>query len=240
MNALTVFDYEGRFVVDSREIAEMLEKRHDNLLRDINGYVEILQTSNLRDGATVHAVDFFLPNCYVSGTPPRKYKSYLLTRKGCALVANKLTGEKGVRFTAEYVTRFEEMERQLQPKSIEDLIILQAQSMKQLREDVSAVHERTQALDFRLNNLDRVNVTGSPRQQLEGMVKKYAFDKGLLFPVAWKHFDQAFNTAYRKNLTALRLNYSRGRKPVTRPAYLEATGLVDDAIRVMDKLLNEG
>ena len=29
------------------------------------------------------------------------------------MVANKLTGEKGVLFTAEYVTRFEEMEKQL-------------------------------------------------------------------------------------------------------------------------------
>jgi hypothetical protein len=38
---------------------------------------------------------------------------YLLTRKGCDLVANKMTGEKGVLFTATYVTRFEEMEKVL-------------------------------------------------------------------------------------------------------------------------------
>ena len=34
------------------------------------------------------------------------------------MVANKLTGEKGVLFTAEYVTRFEEMEKQLQTQQL--------------------------------------------------------------------------------------------------------------------------
>ncbi|MCX8167304.1 MAG: Rha family transcriptional regulator, partial [Candidatus Micrarchaeota archaeon] len=38
---------------------------------------------------------------------------YLLTKKGCDMVANKMTGEKGVLFTAKYVTKFEEMEKQL-------------------------------------------------------------------------------------------------------------------------------
>jgi phage antirepressor YoqD-like protein len=32
------------------------------------------------------------------------------------MVANKMTGEKGVLFTAAYVTKFEEMEKALQPK----------------------------------------------------------------------------------------------------------------------------
>ncbi|MDN9204386.1 phage antirepressor KilAC domain-containing protein, partial [Clostridioides difficile] len=42
-----------------------------------------------------------------------------LTKKGCDMVANKMTGEKGIIFTAIYVTKFEEMERELkeqQPK----------------------------------------------------------------------------------------------------------------------------
>ena len=48
MNGLTVFNHDGRFVVDSRQVAVMVGKRHDNLLRDIQGYVEILASSNLR------------------------------------------------------------------------------------------------------------------------------------------------------------------------------------------------
>lgn len=39
--------------------------------------------------------------------------SYYLTRKGCDMIANKMTGEKGTLFTAAYVTRFHEMEDEL-------------------------------------------------------------------------------------------------------------------------------
>ena len=35
---------------------------------------------------------------------------YLLSKMGCEMVANKLTGEKGILFTAAYVKRFNEME----------------------------------------------------------------------------------------------------------------------------------
>lgn len=38
---------------------------------------------------------------------------YLITKKGCDMIANKLTGEKGVLFTAAYVTAFEAMKREL-------------------------------------------------------------------------------------------------------------------------------
>ncbi|GMA59697.1 hypothetical protein GCM10025859_59870 [Alicyclobacillus fastidiosus] len=83
----------------------MTERRHDNLVRDIDGYVAILShSSNLR------VDEFFIESTYTAGTG-REYRHYYLTRKGCDMVANKMTGEKGVLFTAAYVTKFEEMER---------------------------------------------------------------------------------------------------------------------------------
>jgi len=106
MDRLTVFNHDGRLVIDSREVAAMVGKRHDNLLRDIQGYVEILVSSNLR------AQEFFIYHAYID-TQGKERPCFLLTRKGCEMVANKMTGEKGVLFTAAYVTKFEEMERQL-------------------------------------------------------------------------------------------------------------------------------
>ncbi len=95
--------------VDSREVAVMIDKRHDHLLRDITGYVEALSKST---APNFGVSDFFLASLYMDGTG-RKLPCYLLTRKGCDMVANKMTGEKGVLFTAAYVTKFEEMEKQL-------------------------------------------------------------------------------------------------------------------------------
>lgn len=112
MNELQLINENGKIYVDSRQVAEMIDKRHDNLIRDIENYISILsQTSKLR------ADNFFVKSSYQAGTG-KTYPCYKLTRKGCDMVANKLTGEKGVLFTAEYVTRFEEMEKQIKTQQL--------------------------------------------------------------------------------------------------------------------------
>lgn len=95
--------------INSREVAEMVSMRHTDLMRKINGYVEILLNAKLR------SVDFFIEDSYKDASG-KENKCYQLTRKGCDMVANKLTGEKGVLFTAAYVTRFEEMEKEIAMK----------------------------------------------------------------------------------------------------------------------------
>ena len=92
--------------IDSREVAEMIEIAHASLLKKVRNYEEILLKSKLT------SVDFFIPSEYKDSTG-RILKCYHLTKKGCEMVANKLTGEKGVLFTAQYVNRFEEMEKKL-------------------------------------------------------------------------------------------------------------------------------
>lgn len=107
---MNIINRNGKLLVDSREVAEMTDKRHADLIRDIDGYKAIIdQNANLRSD------QFFIESDYVAGTG-KSYRCYLLTRKGCDMVANKMTGEKGVLFTAAYVIKFEEMERQTLPQ----------------------------------------------------------------------------------------------------------------------------
>ena len=108
MNGLTIVERNGAFVADSREVAEMISKRHSDLLRDIENYTQIIENAKLR------SQNFFIEDSYKSEGNSKSYKRYWLTRKGCDMVANKMTGEKGVLFTAAYVTKFEEMEHALQ------------------------------------------------------------------------------------------------------------------------------
>ncbi|MBM7580054.1 Rha family transcriptional regulator [Jeotgalibacillus terrae] len=120
-----VFNKDGIAVTDSRDVADMIDKRHNDLLRTIKGYVDILENAKLR------SVDFFIPSSYKTSGNLRSYECFLLTRKGCDMVANKMTGEKGVLFTAAYTTQFEEMEQQLKsPKPLTDqeqrIAVLQA------------------------------------------------------------------------------------------------------------------
>lgn len=108
MNELTVISQDGKLLVDSREVARMIDKRHDHLMRDIKGYKEVLD-----DNPNLGSPNFFIDSTYIN-TQNKEQPCYLLTRKGCDMVANKMTGEKGIIFTATYVTKFEEMERQIQ------------------------------------------------------------------------------------------------------------------------------
>jgi Rha family phage regulatory protein len=108
MKDLMVINQNGQFVIDSRDVAEMIDKRHDHLLRDIEGYIETLDKS---ENPNLGSLNFFISNTYTVDGNTKRYPCYLLTRKGCDMVGNKMTGEKGVLFTAAYVTKFEEMEK---------------------------------------------------------------------------------------------------------------------------------
>lgn len=106
MNELKLINKNGIFYADSRQVAEMISKRHDHLIRDIDNYVSVI-SQNPKLGAD----SFFVKSSYKAGTG-KTYPCYLLTRKGCDMVANKITGEKGILFTAEYVNKFNEMEKE--------------------------------------------------------------------------------------------------------------------------------
>ncbi|SPF51207.1 putative SPBc2 prophage-derived antirepressor protein YoqD [Candidatus Desulfosporosinus infrequens] len=106
MNKLQVINQDGVYVIDSRDAAEMTDVRHSDLLAKIATYETHLTNGEFR------SLDFFIPSTYIDAKGESR-PCYLLTRKGCDMVANKMTGEKGVLFTATYVTKFEEMEKTL-------------------------------------------------------------------------------------------------------------------------------
>ena len=130
---LQVTTNNGIEVLDSREVAQAIEIRHADLLEKINTYSDFLANGKFR------SLDFFVPSDYVDAqgkTRPR----YFLTRKGCDMVANKMTGEKGVLFTAAYVTAFEEMQKRLKmsPSPAEQLLA-QAQLMVDQERRIAAL-----------------------------------------------------------------------------------------------------
>lgn len=103
MQDLQVIEQNNEFYVDSREVAEMIDKNHAHLMRDIRGYAEILE-----DNPKLDSRDFFVESTYIN-SQNKVQPCYLLTKKGCDMVANKMTGSKGVLFTAMYVDAFHKM-----------------------------------------------------------------------------------------------------------------------------------
>ena len=104
--------------IDSREVAEMVEKTHANLLKDIRRYCKQLGE------VKIDFSDFFTESTYRT-EQGRENPCYNITKKGCEFIAHKLTGTKGTAFTARYINRFHEMESQLAAVGIPEETLLQ-------------------------------------------------------------------------------------------------------------------
>lgn len=118
MTTLNVLENNGVKVVESREVARMVDKRHDHLIRDIEGYIKVISNN-----PTLGTSNFFIESSYKQAGNGKENKCYLLTKQGCEMVANKMTGEKGVLFTATYVQAFNQMETALQQRPMDSYMI---------------------------------------------------------------------------------------------------------------------
>ncbi len=92
--------------ISSIEVAKMVNKKHNELLKDIRRY-----TAQLNEGK-IAPVDFFTESTYIDAKGESR-PCYMVTKKGCEFIAHKLTGQKGTEFTAKYINRFHEMEQEL-------------------------------------------------------------------------------------------------------------------------------
>lgn len=144
---LTITTNEGKeiFVIDSREVAEMMEKTHSALLKDLQGskdgksigIIPTLEKSNF------DLSNYFIESSYKAGT--KEYKCFLCTKLGCEMLGNKQQGEKGILFTAKYVERFNEYEKRLQELSmpsyaIEDPIKRAERWIEEQKEKIKLEH----------------------------------------------------------------------------------------------------
>ena len=108
MNQVQIKKMDGRSVIDSRDVAEMMGKNHAHLMRDIARY-----TNDISADPKLDSLNFFLESSYLDKQGKNR-PCYLLTKQGCEFVANKMTGIKGNLFTARYVSLFNEYQEQQQ------------------------------------------------------------------------------------------------------------------------------
>ena len=92
--------------ITSVEVAEMIEKEHKYLMRNIRRYTKDMM------GAKISPTDFWIESNYIDNQN-RSKPCYLITKIGCEFLAHKTTGTKGTIFTARYINRFHEMEEKL-------------------------------------------------------------------------------------------------------------------------------
>ncbi|OAI28155.1 hypothetical protein A1351_12125 [Methylosinus sp. R-45379] len=98
---------EGRVLADSRQVADVFGKRHDNVLRDIDG---LLQSSKLRDAQKQWFMEISHPHPTVAD---RAIRSFAMTRDGFALLAFGFTGDEALEWKIKYIDAFNALETEL-------------------------------------------------------------------------------------------------------------------------------
>lgn len=88
--------------LSSREVAEMMEMEHKNLLKKIDGINKDLTSSK------ISSLKYWIKSTYKDSKGEER-REFLITKRGCEFLAHKTTGTKGNLFTDRYMDRFEQM-----------------------------------------------------------------------------------------------------------------------------------
>lgn len=147
---LNVVNIDGKNVVDSLEVSQLIGKQHKNLMRDIKNYIEAISESS---DLSYH--DFFIEGTYINNQN-KELPCYLLTKQGCEMVANKLTGQKGILFTATYVDKFNKLENSYLPKTHLEITQLAINQLVEQDKKLKYIEEEQIKLKENHNNIKEV------------------------------------------------------------------------------------
>ena len=143
---LTITTNKGReiYVIDSREVAEMMGRTHSDIMKMIQGSGKNLGIIPVLLKGNFHVSEYFIESSF-KDTSGKSNKCYLVTKLGCEMLGNKQQGEKGILFTAKYVERFNEYEKRLQELStpsyaIEDPIKRAERWIEEYKEKIKLKH----------------------------------------------------------------------------------------------------
>jgi len=186
---LEIINLNGQLVTDSRDIAEMVSRSHNDVLKDIRRIIEQL-------GEGTFPQSYFIESTY-KNSQNKELPCFLLTKKGCELYATRMTGEKGTLFAMTYIERFNEMEKELtNPVNSLELALQAAlkheQELKIIKSDVDYLKE-----SMRIDGLQQQEIQQAAKQSIVhalGGKDSVAYQEisKKVFSAFWNEFKQYF------------------------------------------------
>ena len=138
---VSVENVNGVLVTTSNRVAEELGVNHKDLLEKIDGYVSKFNSAEL-------SAQFYIPSNYRS-LNGRTVRNYLVTEKGIAQLIGGYNASVPIAFVLNvaYINEFERMKNVIKdniqkPLTIEDMIILQAKEMKNVKHRIDVVENK--------------------------------------------------------------------------------------------------
>ncbi|WP_277680353.1 Rha family transcriptional regulator [Gracilibacillus dipsosauri] len=176
MNQL-VFIQNNEVVTDSIMIAEMFEKRHDIVLRDIrqtmNSVNELSNDENVKELGIDMGILKFVETQYTNKQNKQSYPKFLLNFDAFMLVTMSYTTQKAMLVKVKYINEFNRMQQELKKQNVPktQLEILQG-TINQLVEQ----EQRVSKLEADVSNISNIVTMNSDewREKVKVILNKIA------------------------------------------------------------------
>lgn len=157
----------------SNEVAEMIGTTNGELMKSIRTYIGYLAEGEIPSG------DFFIDSTYKDSNNQER-PNYLLTKQGCEMVSNKLTGPKGVQFTAKYVSRFNQMEEHIKEQLDTSNLSPELQFMNSVVQSLAKQEQETKRIENKVDNITEIVALNSTdwRKDSRTLISKMAKAQG--------------------------------------------------------------
>lgn len=192
--------------ITSLEVAEMVGREHKNVMQDIRNISKDLDELN------VQPISYFIESVYKDKLNRNK-PMYMLTKKGCELYGNRMTGIDGTAFAVAYIERFNEMEQVIQHNLPTDPLELALTAALDTRKEVAAIKEDVDYLkdNMRINTYQEKTLQDIVKRKAMkalGGYKSLAYDMlaPKVFRAAWRDFKNHFGISTYKELPAKRFD----------------------------------
>lgn len=176
--------------ISSREVAEMCEWKHHNLLQKIDSISKSLKNVEISTKMKIELSDYWVESSYRAEDDSRSYKEYLISKKGCEMLLHKMTGDKGVLFTHRYMQKFEEMERALNrpvlPQTYKEALIClvkEIEEKEKLQEIVKEQQPKVEYFDKLVDRSVNLNIRNTAKELgvKQTVFVNFLLDKKFLF-----------------------------------------------------------
>ena len=240
MSNLIPVTYNNERILTTEQLAEIYETTTDNIKHNFNR-----NTERFKEGKHYYYLEGNRLRTFknqVTDSPlvdPHTSQLYLWTERGADRHCKILDTDKAwEQFDHLEETYFKVKENK--PACMEDVLIQSLKEMKETRLKAEQATQKAELANTRIDNLDCTNIQGTPQQRLNAMIRKYSYENGIIYSHGWEDFRKAYNTAYHTNVVTKCHNYCKDNhiKKLSIPAYLTRVGLIEDALRVADKMLN--
>ena len=135
--------------LSSREVADMMEIEHPNLLKKIDKINEDFVK------VKINFYKYWNESEYINPVNNKPCREFQITKKGCEFLAHKTTGTKGNLFTDKYMDKFEAMEKVLEnPNGV----------IKQLTNQIASMNLELQEIKGMLNKRERQRLASKKHQ----------------------------------------------------------------------------